>query len=269
MYPILFEGSWLLIPSWHVFLVLATLATYYSMLCLNSKFGLVRDQAFLLRLFLCVYPIGYLGARALSVFLVEQQKYPTFASKLGALLVLGPMTLYGAVLIVLAVSAVFISYSKKSFRDCIDLAGPSWLLGVAVGRIGCFLNGDDYGWPLALESWDQRPWWSVSFPSLNDTQNQVARYPVQLYEVVFCLLFSAVLVYYFPRIRQLFSKGAVGVLSLILYSCGRFVNEFYRADFRGSLFSSALSPAQSISIAVLSVCLLHLVVTWKKAPLNA
>lgn len=258
MYPILFQYEGFFIPAWHFFLVLGALATYYLMQFLNRKYDLIEDDFFLLKLFLLVYPVGYLGARGLSIFLVEQNKYPSIGEKLSALLVLGPMTLYGAVIIVFVAGAVFIKYSRQSFKDCLDLVGPSWLVGVALGRVGCFLNGDDYGWPLTLSSWEQRPWWSVSFPNLNDLQNHVARYPVQIYEVLYCLIFSFVLFYCFPKIRRYFSKGAVGVFSLVLYGVGRFINEFYRADFRGSLFSDVLSPAQIISLAIVISSLIYL-----------
>jgi phosphatidylglycerol:prolipoprotein diacylglycerol transferase len=70
----------------------------------------------------------------------------------------------------------------KTFADCTAVAGA---VGQALGRIGCFLVGDDYGRPSSLP-------WAVAFPEGSPpTLERV--HPTQLYEVVWLLPIAALL----------------------------------------------------------------------------
>ena len=60
------------------------------------------------------------------------------------------------------------------WRNALDAAGPALAIGQAIGRIGCFLVGDDYGTPTNLP-------WGMAFP--NGSPPTLARvHPTQLYE---------------------------------------------------------------------------------------
>ena len=50
------------------------------------------------------------------------------------------------------------SFVKLNFISLADIITPFILLGHGIGRIGCFLVGDDYGLPTNLP-------WAVSFPN--------------------------------------------------------------------------------------------------------
>ena len=70
----------------------------------------------------------------------------------------------------------------KTFADCTAVAGA---VGQALGRIGCFLVGDDYGRPSSLP-------WAVAFPQgAPPTLERV--HPTQLYEVAWLLPVAALL----------------------------------------------------------------------------
>src|SRR5919202_7107424 len=65
-------------------------------------------------------------------------------------------------------------------------ATPALAVGHAIGRIGCFLVGDDYGRPTDLP-------WAVAFPEgLPPTTDRV--HPTQLYEMAALLVLAAVLI---------------------------------------------------------------------------
>jgi phosphatidylglycerol:prolipoprotein diacylglycerol transferase len=70
----------------------------------------------------------------------------------------------------------------KTVADCTAVAGA---VGQALGRIGCFLVGDDYGRPSSLP-------WAVAFPQ-GSPPTLDAVHPTQLYEVVWLLLVASVL----------------------------------------------------------------------------
>ncbi|WP_141736503.1 prolipoprotein diacylglyceryl transferase [Oligoflexus tunisiensis] len=238
MYPILFQWGNFVVPSWHVFFVLAALLGWWTL-------GLWRPLAWpegparaVDSLFLIAYISGYIGARGLSI-LVEGESFNSFFE-------LGSMTLYGGILLASLTSILYAQWKKLSVLRLADLALPSLLLGIAVGRIGCFLNGDDYGRPLLDQT--QIPFWAVKFPNLDDN---LYRYPVQLMESAVCLSIAC----YGWSKRTLLKRrpGEIGTIGIVGYAITRFVLEFYRGDDRGHFFSELLSPAQMISIAVILV----------------
>ena len=85
---------------------------------------------------------------------------------------------------------VYCWWRKIPLRQAIDCALPAILLGLAFGRVGCFLNGDDFGKPIALPS--EEPWWGVIFPNLSDN---LVRYPVQLWETLFASFFALLMTF--------------------------------------------------------------------------
>ena len=98
-------------------------------------------------------------------------------------------------------------------------ASPGLALGHAIGRVGCFLVGDDYGRPSTLP-------WAVAFPKgLPPTDMPV--HPTQLYEAIPLVVIAWMLV----RWRRQGVLDAV-VLSryLMLAGATRFAIEFVRIN---------------------------------------
>jgi len=98
---------------------------------------------------------GVVGARLLYVVLnIDQfrgRPFAAFAVWEGGLVLLGGVTL--AVIVLMA----FLLYHKLPIRHYLDILAVGVLIGVAFGRIGCFLIGDCYGKPTDLP-------WGVRFP---------------------------------------------------------------------------------------------------------
>lgn len=96
-----------------------------------------------------------------------------------------------------------------------NLFAPAVALGVAVGRIGCFLRGCCYGKPTSLP-------WGVNFG------DGVMRHPTELYEAVFMLIMFIWLqrVKDRPDIKpgQLFNR------LMVAYFCYRFLVEFIKVE---------------------------------------
>ncbi len=84
-----------------------------------------------------------------------------------------------------------------------DLVAPSLAIGYAIGRVGCFLVGDDYGVPTSLPWGIKFPYGlpattvgnlsqlHVAFPSGTDPLQVVAVHPTQVYETVLMLVATA------------------------------------------------------------------------------
>jgi phosphatidylglycerol:prolipoprotein diacylglycerol transferase len=116
-------------------------------------------------------------------------------------------------------------------------ATPGLAIGHAVGRLGCFLVGDDYGRPTTLP-------WGVAFPrGLPPTDVPV--HPTQLYEAAALLPVFFLLL----RLRQQ-GRSDSTVLGSYLVAAGavRFAIEFLRVDRR---VLAGLSVAHLASLAAI------------------
>lgn len=112
---------------------------------------------------------------------------------------------------------------------CISLA-----VGQAIGRVGCFLVGDDYGKASDLP-------WAVAFPNgLPPVHYPV--HPTMLYETIWLLLGAA-----FLWQRRKKSASLMGEF-LIINGIGRFAIEFWRLNARVAL---GLSEAQFIGVGLI------------------
>ena len=117
-------------------------------------------------------------------------------------------------------------------------AAPALAVGHAIGRIGCFLVGDDYGRPTDLP-------WSVAFPrGLPPTTVRV--HPTQLYETVGL----AAIVWLLIRWRRAGVEDA-GVFGhyLVLAGALRFLIEFIRVNAH---VAGPLTLAQLFSVAIMA-----------------
>ena len=100
-------------------------------------------------------------------------------------------------------------------------ATPALAVGHAIGRIGCFLVGDDYGRPTTLP-------WGVAFPQ-GLPPTTVPVHPTQLYEAAALI---PVAIWLMRWRRQGVTDRVVLGRYLILVGLVRFLIEFIRVDQR-------------------------------------
>jgi len=106
----------------------------------------------------------------------------------------------------------------------LSAATPALAIGHAIGRVGCFLVGDDYGRPSNLP-------WAVAFPQgLPPTLVRV--HPAQLYEAAGLLLLAWLLIWW-RRMRV--ADASVLARYLVLSGALRFAIEFIRVNERVAL----------------------------------
>lgn len=136
----------------------------------------------------------------------------------------------------LAVWAV-IAFSKARTALVADAVGPALALSYAVGRVGCLLNGDDYGVPTDLP-------WAMSFPKGSPPTEQLV-HPTQIYETLMSLVILAILLLVLqPLLRR---AGSLFWSYLALAGVERFLVEFVRTNEPVAL---GLTQAQWISVGL-------------------
>ncbi len=250
MYPILLAIGPLVLPAWHTFYVLGAFAAFFLLTRLARRFHPEIPERKLARLYVATYVAGYFGSRGLSIA-IEEPEVRSLGDILGALFQFGAMTFYGGGIASFIAGTLYVWRAKLRFADVVDCALPAGLTALAVGRVGCFLNGDDYGLPVPVSPGSEPPFWAVVFPNLKDG---IARYPVQLLEAGLVGILVLALVASYQRIRTHFRPGAVGYFAIVGYANLRFLLEFLRGDFRGSILGTWVSTSQFISLIILTAC---------------
>ena len=230
MQPILFSITGFEVRVWGLMVSLGIVSGLWLALRLarNSEFSNDLLQDYLLYGILA----GFIGARLWEVVFSWEQYAD---NPLQALLFWeGGLSIQGAVLANALVAWRYFSRKGLSFGRFADIGAPALILGQAIGRIGCFFNGDAYGKPTEA-------WYGVSYQPgtpAYQTWGPVPLVPAELIEAGLDLVILAVLLRLFCR-KQF--DGQVALAYFVLYSLGRFSLEFLRTD---SLMSGGIKAAQ-------------------------
>lgn len=209
---------------------------------------------------------GLSGARILFV-LLNADYY--FSRPLDMLKVWeGGLVFYGGFLLALAVFILYIRRNKLDLWKLADIFAAPAALGIAIGRIGCFLNGCCYGrvsfcCGVAFPARDNPPAFEQQVFDGIIPANASCSLPVlptQLYESGACLLIFLVLVHLGRRKRF---PGFLFWMLVLFYAAARFVIEglrFYEPNF----VLGFLTVSQLISAALFITALFALAAGTRK-----
>ena len=150
--------------------------------------------------------------------------------------------------------------SRADFLTAADAMAPAMAIGYALGRIGCFLVGDDYGAPT-------NGWWGIAFPkgsppttafSLREFGVRVNQsipddavlkvHPTQIYESLSAFVMFLILMRVESRPHR---KGTALALMLVLLGIERFLVEIVRA--KDDRFLGPFTVAQLISVIIVII----------------
>ena len=155
----------------------------------------------------------------------------------------GGMAFHGGMLGVIAAMALFARSRKRAFFNVTDFIAPCVPTGLAMGRVGNFINGELWG-----RAADPTLPWAMVFPQSNST---TPRHPSQIYQFLLegLLLFALLWLY----ARQPRKTGEVSAAFLIGYGICRFGVEFFRQpdSFLASL-PLGLSMGQWLSLPMIA-----------------
>lgn len=203
--------------GWHgVFMVLGIIVGIWLTLRLAKRAGISEEfiyaSAFLVILF------GLIGARLVHV--LDNLGY--YWDNPGQILAFweGGLAWYGGLVGGVLAVVVYAKVRKFSLGHFADAAAPSVILGLAIGRIGCTINGDAYGTPTSLP-------WGLVYTHSPYAPFWVAGHPAPVYEIIWNLIVFALL----WRLRgRLKPPGALFLLMIAMYSFGRFFISWVRVE---------------------------------------
>jgi phosphatidylglycerol:prolipoprotein diacylglycerol transferase len=199
---------------------------------------------------------GILGAK---LYYLALHASDVAADPMGSLLSRGGLVWYGG--LIGGVSAFYFYIRRKKLPTALmyDSTAPALAIAYAVGRLGCFLVGDDYGRPTDA-------WYGIAFPEGSPPSTAgnlraigvevdaaipdatvLAVHPTQLYEIALAPVMFAIL---WRMGRKHLREGQLFALYMMLYGVERFVIEFVRA--KGDRYVLGFSTSQLASMALLA-----------------
>jgi phosphatidylglycerol:prolipoprotein diacylglycerol transferase len=179
---------------------------------------------------------------------------PYFVGHPGEIIALwdGGMSFHGGLVGILLAMAFFTRARGGRILSGFDLLGAIGTIGLFLGRIANFINGELYGAPTTLP-------WAVVFP--NDPE-ALPRHPSQLYEALLegVILFTVIAVATY-RFKALKRPGLVGGMFALGYALARILVEFVRLpDVQiGYFFGSWGTMGQLLSLPILVVGLVLII----------
>ena len=211
MYPVLFRIGQFEITSFGVLVALATVIAWHIFareLRASSLPGKASDVA------LYAIAAGFVGAKLLWV--LEHLHEEPFVD---LVLSRGGLSWFGGFLGGLGTGIALVLRNRLPLWPTLSAATPALAVGHLIGRIGCFLVGDDYGRPSNLP-------WAIAFPKgLPPVFEPV--HPTQLYEAAFLAVLTWMLINW--RRSGVADASVVGRY-LVLTAGFRFALEFIRVN---------------------------------------
>lgn len=241
MHPVLFTLGPIQIRFYGLMYVVAIVVGYFLLKSevRRKEMDLTPDEV--MNLIFWVVLGGIVGARIYYVAFNWEYYSPDW--KEIAAIWHGGLAIHGGILGGLLGGFIYTRKKKVPFLCAADAVAPCLILGQAFGRFGNFMNGDAHGLPTRMP-------WGIVFPPGSIAGEQFPHtplHPTMLYEMVINLAIFFLL----WKIRKRPARdGFIISLYLILYSIGRFIVSYFRAD---SLMIGEVRAAHLISVVIVAV----------------
>ncbi len=158
----------------------------------------------------------------------------------------GGLAIYGGIIGAIVVGGIVVKIRKVKLTALLDVVGPCFLIGQAIGRWGNFFNQEAFGANTDL------PWGMMSNKTIvyiaehyDDLGGQVSSYapvhPCFLYESLWCIA-AFVFLHFYLKHRKF--DGEVFLMYIGLYGLGRFFIESTRTD---SLYLMNIKVSQLVA----------------------
>lgn len=250
-----------LVLTWHGVLAALGVAVGFAVALWEAqRLGLKADDVYTAAII--AIPAGFVGARLFHVAdnLDLYMRHPMLLLSFQE----AGMALYGAFIGGLVAILGYVWYKRYSVWQALDATALAILIGDAVGRLACTINGDAYGIPTDL------PWGFIyTHPGsfVPAEWRGIPTHPFPVYEIIWCLLVAALV--YTLRSR-LTVRGLLFLVSLGGYALGRLFISFFRDNLiilhlvKTDAVDIGLNEAQLISVIVLVVVVPVGIYLWRR-----
>jgi len=171
----------------------------------------------------------------------------------------GGMSFHGGLLGVIISTLIFSKIKKINFFTISDIIACVAPIGIFLGRVANFINGELYGKISTVP-------WAIIFPKIDN----ITRHPSQIYEAILEGMVLFIIINYLALKKDLLLKaGFISGLFLISYSLLRIFSEIFREPDKhiGYLFSY-FSVGSLLSIITLIVGFFIILSVKKNAEYN-
>lgn len=261
--PALDDGQGVPIRGYGMMLLLAAIAGTWLSIVRGRAHGFDADT--ILALGMEIFFWGIVGARLFYVIEYRELFFPPGRSLLAGLpavfnIAAGGLVVFGSLPTAALAAWRFAQRRGLSLPRLADCIAPGLLVGLAIGRLGCFLNGCCYGgscdlpWAVRFPP-DSPPWLEQASRGLIEPLADGRRpwslpvHPAQLYAAIDAGLLAALAVAATPLARR---PGEVFALVLTLHPISRLLLEAIRVDEPPAL-GTPLSISQLISLLLLGL----------------
>jgi phosphatidylglycerol:prolipoprotein diacylglycerol transferase len=232
MYPILFRIGDFTVTSYGVMLVLAFVVA--GLVVANDFKRRGWDPGLAQDVVLASMIGGIVGSKLFWAFSNWGQ---LTADPVGTLFSRDGFTYYGGLIGGIFAVIALLKVRRVPIGEAANSCALAIPVGYMLGRVGCFLVGDDYGRPTDMP-------WGIAFPE-GTPPTSVPVHPTQLYEILLTL--PIFLVLWFQRKRELPDWFLMWEFFL-LAGLERFLIEFYRVNPPVAL---GLTAAQWVSLGLI------------------
>ena len=245
MHPILWSTDYFRLPTYGILLAAGLGLGIWTAGRLGGREGLDRGKLFDLSTWMII--TGILGAKVLMILSHADYYFRRPGEIFSWAMLQAGGTFYGGFFAALIFALWYIRANRLPLGKTLDAYAPALALGHAVGRLGCFAAGCDYGKPTDM-------FLGVTFtdPASHDLVGiplGVALHPTQLYEAAGNVVIFLGLLWFHKRKAN---DGSVFLWYLLAYGALRFGVEFVRGDpNRGYLFGDLVSLAQAMALAAM------------------
>jgi phosphatidylglycerol:prolipoprotein diacylglycerol transferase len=233
--PVAFTLGTLEIRWYGIMVVLAVIAILLISLLEAKRLNINRDDVYNIATWSIISAI----IMARLVHVIDHWDY--YMEHPQQLLSFEGVGVYGAVIGVLLAVVIYCLVKKISIWKIGDMVAPGALIGMAIGRIGCTLNGCCYG--LETDSAC-----SVIYTNPNSyAPLNISMFPTQIFHIVWNLIAFGIVWTVRKRLKPV---GSTLLLYLALYAAGDLIIRFFRY---GTPFMFGMQQAQVIGILILVI----------------
>lgn len=240
MHRVLFKIGSVTLYSYGLMLILAFFVGAWFARRRAPKYGIDPEKIWDVAFWMLM--AGVLGARVLFIL----QDLPYFLQNRDQLFSLRfeGLTSYGGVLGGFIAVLIWCRVVKVPVVKLLDVLGPAFLVGHAIGRVGCLLNGCCYGGQCDLP-------WGIHVLSQDGKTFLPGLYnPAQIYDSLMNLVALAI-VLYVERFKP--KTGRIAALVIFLHASCRFIYEFWRAGTTSELYGKLPLTEAQLAAGVLMV----------------